>query len=108
VEVAGMDGPGLSSRERQILAQIEAALGRDKRLARRLRAFRPTFWVRCRQAAHRVRGWGLGLLTVVSVCLLAAAVRTSSTALVVAFAVTWAVTLLLSLLTWRNRRRRRR
>lgn len=102
-----MDGPRLSSRERLILSQIETALGRDKRLARRLSTFRPTFHSRCLQAARTVRGWVLALLAVVCVCLLAAAVQTAAPAIILAFAVTWALTMLLGLSAWRAVRQRR-
>lgn len=100
-----MDGSGLSSRERQILAQIETVLARDERFARRLRSFRPTFWIRCVRAGRLIRGWALCLLAVVSVCLLAAVVQTAAFAVVVAFTATMTVTLLLGLWTWRARRR---
>lgn len=111
VEVADMDGPGLSSRERQILAQIETALGRDRRLARRLVTFRPAFPARCLRAAEqaggRLRGWAFALLAAVSVVLLAAAVRTTSPTLAAVSAATWAVTMVLGVWAWRARRRRR-
>jgi hypothetical protein len=101
-----MDGPGLSNSERQILSQIETALGQDRRLARRLRTFRPGGWTWCLSAARRIRGWALAVLTVVSVCLLVGAIQTASPGLIAAFAATWAVTLLLGLAALRAWTRR--
>jgi hypothetical protein len=92
-----MDGHGsrLSGREQRILVQIEMALGQDRRLERRLRTLRAGWWARCLDRTRRLHPWALGLLTVASVTLLVAAVRTGDPVLVVAFAVLWAVTLAL-------------
>jgi hypothetical protein len=97
LEVAAMDGQGLSSRERQILTQIETVLGRDKRLERRLRTFQPGGLSRWLQAVARFRAWALVALTVVSVCLLVAASRTGMRTLAAAFVALCAITTLLAL-----------
>ncbi|MDX6350007.1 MAG: hypothetical protein QOF84_4797 [Streptomyces sp.] len=106
-----MDGNGsrLSGREQRILVQIEMALGQDRRLERRLRTLRPGWRARCLDGTRRLRPWALGLLAVASVTLLVAAARTGDPVLIVAFAVSWAVTLALGFTAfclWARRSRR--
>jgi hypothetical protein len=89
-------GP-LRDDEQRILAGMERALRRDRRLDRRLRTMgRPRRippvprWWRCRPRVHAVT---VVVLLVASVALMAAGIATSEPAVIWTFAAVWPVTL---------------
>ncbi|MYS44666.1 DUF3040 domain-containing protein [Streptomyces sp. SID5998] len=84
----------LPEHEQKILDEIERALNRDRRLARRLRTVRP----RRRPDLSRVAGYAPHPMTVVvllavALGLLAAGIATSRVGVVWAFAAVWPVAL---------------
>ncbi|MFF8846557.1 hypothetical protein ACF08N_28225 [Streptomyces sp. NPDC015127] len=90
-----MDGPGLSHRERAILAGIERDLRADEGLDRRLRTMRPG--PPLTEAPSLLRGHFLGtgtcLAGAVTAVLLVMAASSSSPGLIWAFAGSWVLTL---------------
>ncbi|GGY09305.1 DUF3040 domain-containing protein [Streptomyces anandii] len=84
----------LPDREQRILNEIERALSRDRRLARRLRAARR----RRRPDLSRVvryspRPWTVAVLLAVAVVLLVAGIVTAQPGVICAFALVWPVSL---------------
>ncbi|GAA1384151.1 hypothetical protein GCM10009639_05330 [Kitasatospora putterlickiae] len=93
-----MDGPGLSSRERRILAEIEGDLRADRRLDQRLRTMRfvlPGAPGRALDAAARVPGSVLALLTALSVGLLLVGATVHTAVALTLFSVVWLPTVVL-------------
>ncbi|GAA1008336.1 hypothetical protein STXM2123_4525 [Streptomyces sp. F-3] len=85
----------LSDHEQRILNEIERALSRDRRLARRLRSQQRSRWraFLSRIVAYAPRAWTVVALLAVSMILLAAGIVTSAPAVIWAFAVMWPVAL---------------
>ncbi|MFH8798722.1 DUF3040 domain-containing protein [Streptomyces sp. NPDC017936] len=82
----------LSDDERRILAEMERALRRDRRLDRRLRTLRWRPGV-SRLASYTPRAWTVAQLLAVSVGLMVAGIATSAPAVIWAFAAVWPLTL---------------
>lgn len=82
----------LSDDERRILAEMERALRRDRRLDKRLRTlrWRPGL---SRVASYTPRPWTVALLLAVSIALMVTGIATSAPAVIWAFAVVWPATL---------------
>ncbi|MFI6037243.1 DUF3040 domain-containing protein [Streptomyces sp. NPDC051315] len=82
----------LSDDERRVLAEMERALRRDRRLDRRLRTlrWRPGL---SRLASYTPRPLTVALLLAVSVALMVAGITTSAPAVIWAFAAIWPPTL---------------
>ncbi|MFF7815497.1 DUF3040 domain-containing protein [Streptomyces sp. NPDC007945] len=99
-----MDEARLSPHEQRVLAEIEADLNADDRLARRMAGRRPA------PGLPRLRGHGgkgAAALAAVTLTLLVLAVATSAPALIWAFAAAWVATLVLLLRAvarWTRRR----
>lgn len=94
-----MDGRGLTAHERKVLAEIEVALSRDRRLAHRMRAVRAGLWARLAEGARRNRAGLTAVLAVVCGAVLAAAVRTAAPAFIAVCAVVWGLLLSLGCLS---------
>ncbi|MFF8772630.1 hypothetical protein [Kitasatospora sp. NPDC015120] len=95
-----MDGQGLSSRERRILAEIEGGLRADRRLEQRLRTMRfvlPGGLGRALDAAARVPGPVLALLAALSLALLLAGATVHTALAVALYSVVWLPTAVLLL-----------
>ncbi|MEU5089903.1 DUF3040 domain-containing protein [Streptomyces sp. NPDC021356] len=96
----------LPDHEQRILDEIERALNRDRRLARRLSATRrrrrpdPT-----RVAAYAPRTWTVVMLLAVAVALLAAGAATAEPGVIWAFAAVWPMALFAALRLWCGRSR---
>ncbi|MER7705710.1 hypothetical protein ABTX81_22810 [Kitasatospora sp. NPDC097605] len=90
-----MDGPGLSSRERRILAEIEGDLRADRRLDQRLRTMRFVLPGRvggAMEAAARASGSVLALLTALSLGLLLVSATLHTAVALALFSVVWLAT----------------
>ncbi|GGR63638.1 DUF3040 domain-containing protein [Streptomyces roseolus] len=99
-----MDEARLSPHEQRVLAEIEADLNADARLARRMAGRPPA--PRSPRIKGR-RGAGAALLAIVTLTLLVLAAATSAPALIWAFAAAWVATLILLLravVRWTRRR----
>ncbi|MFF7586232.1 DUF3040 domain-containing protein [Kitasatospora purpeofusca] len=101
-----MDGPGLSSRERRILAEIEGDLREDRGLDRRLRTMRRVLPVRVLDSAARVPATVLVVLVSLSLGLLMVSARVHTAAPLALFAVIWLPSVLLLLARLVRRRAR--
>ncbi|MCF2527276.1 DUF3040 domain-containing protein [Yinghuangia soli] len=104
--MSSMDGSGLSPRETQLLAQIEAALSVDRRLTRMLATMQPRR-VRRPRSDGRIRMRCAALLVVVGVFLLAAALGTGVAVLIAAWTACWGLALLLAATALADRLQRR-
>ncbi|WP_372509523.1 DUF3040 domain-containing protein [Streptomyces humicola] len=90
-----MDGRGLTEAERRSLNEIETRLREESaELDRDLRTMAPGLWGRLREATGLVQGRLVVALGLVSLTLLAAAIRTSSAGVIWAFAICWTSTLI--------------
>ncbi|MFH9742527.1 DUF3040 domain-containing protein [Streptomyces roseolus] len=99
-----MDEARLSPHEQRVLAEIEADLNADARLARSMAGHPPG--PRPPRVKGR-RGAGTALLAIVTLTLLVLAAATSAPALIWAFAAAWVATLVLLLrvvVRWTRRR----
>ncbi|MFH8260574.1 DUF3040 domain-containing protein [Streptomyces roseolus] len=99
-----MDEARLSPHEQRVLAEIEADLNADARLARSMAGHPPG--PRPPRGKGR-RGAGTALLAIVTLTLLVLAAATSAPALIWAFAAAWVATLVLLLrvvVRWTRRR----
>ncbi|WP_127357786.1 DUF3040 domain-containing protein [Actinacidiphila soli] len=103
-----MDGPRLSPREQQILAQIESTLSHDKQLERELRTLHLRGRAKCAEEIRRIRKTTLVVLAVIWGVVLAAVVRTPTAGAIAALAVPCAVALVLGVTAVRAWARRRR
>ncbi|GHH85170.1 hypothetical protein GCM10018793_52120 [Streptomyces sulfonofaciens] len=85
----------LPEREQRILDEMEAALDRDHRLNRRLRAVRISFRVHSAWAASgAARGFFMAMAALASLILLVVGISTSNPGVIWAFAATWTFALL--------------
>ncbi|MDI2125387.1 DUF3040 domain-containing protein [Yinghuangia seranimata] len=96
--MSAMESSGLSPREAQALAQIEAELSADTRLARMLGAMRLRGFARVRYAVTHPRGHVMFVLLTACFALLVAGARTGSPAVIGVLGALWIVTLALGLL----------
>ncbi|MFB8242974.1 DUF3040 domain-containing protein [Kitasatospora purpeofusca] len=104
-----MDGPGLSSRERRILAEIEGDLRADPGLDRRLRTMRcvlPVRAVRVLDSAARVPATVLVAMASLSLGLLMLSATVHTPAALALFAAVWLPSVLLLLARLARRRPR--
>ncbi|WP_030395112.1 hypothetical protein [Kitasatospora purpeofusca] len=102
-----MDGPGLSSRERCILAEIEGDLRADRGLDRRLRTMRCVLPIRVLDSVARVPATVLVVMASLSLGLLMVGASVHTAAALAPFAAIWLPSVLLLLVRLVRRRPRR-
>jgi hypothetical protein len=102
-----MNDRRLSLREQRILAEIETALSRDRKLDAWLRELRLPRRLRALSVQRRLRGAELGLLIPATLLLLLASIRTAGLGVIIACCVVGSVSLLLAFSIARTRVQRR-
>lgn len=101
-------GKRLSLREQRILAEIEGALRRDRKLDDRLRNLRLPARFRLLSAQRRLRGVELAVLIPATIALSLAAARTAALSMIIASGCVGVMTLLLLTSAAHDRIERRR